>query len=190
LWQFVDGAYFENSGIETAHQMILGLQAAIERGAKEQREAHEIIVPVRGKAPDEASSRKVKVAFRLISIRTIDAMDASGVHGELTTPMVALMNARFKRASLARYYARASLCPQCKLAEISLSDSFRESILDFSERTLPMGWILSTESRNYVKRSLGDNRDCRIGPGSAAYAVADVKSINACLYQSIVYDLM
>jgi hypothetical protein len=183
-WQFVDGAYFENSGIETAHQLILGLQSAIERRNKQPgREANEVVVPVEGR------NQSVRVAFRLLSLRTLDSVDTTSVHGELSTPIAALLNARFKRASLARFYARASLCPNCRLGEISLADSFREIILDFREHTLPLGWILSRQSLEYVRANLKESSDCPIPLGSTAHVAADAHNVNSCFYQSIVQDL-
>ncbi len=183
FWQFVDGGYFENSGIETAHQLILGLQSAVERNNKENgRAAHELLVPLRGR------DQPVRVAFSLLSLRTLDAFDTSSLHSEITTPLTALLNTRFKRGSLARFYARASLCPKCKLGEMSLSDTFREAILDFRERSLPLGWILSNQSLDYVRGNLMAS-DCPLPVGSTSYVTADAKHANSCLYRSIYLEL-
>jgi hypothetical protein len=182
-WQFVDGGYFENSGIETAHRLIVGLQSAIERGKKEQgREAHELLVPV------GSGNRKARVAFRLLSLGTLDRVDTTSLFGELSTPLAALLNARFKRASLARFYARSSLCPKCRLGELSLGDTFREAVVDFRERALALGWILSRQSLDYVRAMLTANSECPIS-ADMSYVVANAQNANSCFYAAIFQDL-
>lgn len=148
--RFVDGGYFENSGIETALDVIEKLRdIAKDKGAE----------------------------IRLIPLLyTEETASTRQYWGESLSPVRALLAARMQRGRLAQYRAVDSLSSPCPndSGEASqcddvydITDPVRESVLhtmgaDGESVSFPLGWKLSGNARALVREQVGWPAQCRL----------------------------
>lgn len=180
--QVVDGGYFENSAIETAHDLIRMLLGS-------------------GRHPNEATfqveGRSVTVAFRLVSIRGINIPPFLTLSGEVLGPIRTLLAARENRGTVAFWNAFGSLCPDCLFDRMKPNDAVRTQVLGFRTEPLPLGWFIGATNRKRIWSNVGDNRRCgfhsspsevlRIRPAGSPESAGSPD--NDCLYEYIYRDL-
>jgi len=148
--RFVDGGYFENSGVETALDVIEQLQ-------------------------DVATGNGAEI--RLISLLyTEETASARRYWGESLSPVRALLAARLQRGRLAQYRADNSLSSPCPNASgdasqcddaYDITDPVRKSVLhakgaDGESISFPLGWKLSGNSRALVREQVGWPAQCNL----------------------------
>jgi hypothetical protein len=156
--KLVDGGYFENSGVETALDLIRSLKAIA-------GEAHE------------------RVAVRLIVMES--ATDDTPWRGfsEALAPVHTMLNARGTRGTVARVRAWRELCPRCTAIMVSGDAIFPRTVrgatpaaepviwhvLDGLSDPLPLGWHLGAASQNKIRAQTGEMDKCMVGTGLTAY---------------------
>ena len=159
--QLVDGGYFENSGIETAVDLIAELQQFQRSG-------------------------QAKAPFRvyLLVIRAhIHRTSSAAQSGELLTPVRALYRARDERGVLAAWRAYVGLCPNCALDQTTSNDGMIVHALDLSRYPTALGWMLSKASHQHMSAGIGDASKCN---PSRTETVAEV---NNCTVDAIRHHL-
>lgn len=159
--RLVDGGYFENSGIETASDVLRVLQRKEEQGLIELH----------------------LIAFDLTEDR---ARTPTYALGELTTPIKALLRTRSARAPLARERARRAFDSRCRYIRlpgftppetatsdelcpsnaVENSEIWSVSLNDY-EYDFQLGWILSDETLSRISRQLGSVSSCPLGDSFA-----------------------
>lgn len=137
--RLVDGGVFENSGIETAHDIIGYLR------------------PYETK-PMAADAQRPWIKLHLVMIggytallaRDYDRFDNS--FGEVMSPLRGLMNARERRGYLAWYRYYLNYCGQVWEATACLST---HSSLDLTDFHVPLGWRLSPLTARLIAAHTG-----------------------------------
>jgi len=142
--RLVDGGYYENSGIDTAMDLI------------------EAIQPI---------AKKNNVEIRLIALqKKSDPSEADYYLGEMLSPIRALLATRTDRGRLAKERAVArmgSLAPSGNIPVASstatndFSAPLRTSLIYDGDVRLPLGWMLSEQSREAIQTQVGWPRECR-----------------------------
>ncbi|MEL6281563.1 MAG: hypothetical protein AAFQ73_02285 [Pseudomonadota bacterium] len=189
--RLVDGGYFENSGIETASDIVNALRLREERG---EIDLHII-------AFDLTEDRWRKPSYAL---------------GEILTPVKSLLSTRKARAPFAQERARLLYDAKCRYAslpgferppqassdefcppsELAKSKIWSVSLNDY-EYDFQLGWILSDETLSRINRQLGSVTACPLGDrfvssrskdeylGKAAFDVRDqddtIAIYNSCI---------
>jgi hypothetical protein len=176
--QVADGGYFENSGIETAHDLIRALQ-----GSHNGPAAHILTVEING--------RPVTVAFRLLTIRGEGIPPFKTYSGEVLAPIRTLLAARENRGIVSFWNAIGSMCPTCSDQDMKIDDTVRTQTLWFSVEPLPLGWFIGPSNRKRIWANIGDNRRCGFRSSQATVPRYPSKygPINDCLYEYIYRDL-
>jgi len=141
--QLVDGGYFENSGVDTAMDII------------------EAVRPIA-----QANGADI----RLISLQyTTSPSEAKHFLGESLSPVRALLATRVNRGRLATERAESRMTGFCPLIgeTTSLCDDFfdildpvRVSYIHDREGALPLGWLLSQRSREIIASQIGWPHQC------------------------------
>jgi hypothetical protein len=173
-----DGGYFENSGIETAHNLIRELQG----------------LP-KGSAPNtltlEIEGRPVTVAFRLVTIRGEGIPPFSSYSGEVLAPIRTLLAARENRGTVSFWNAFGSLCPNCSVVLMKPDDTVSTQTLSFRAEPLPLGWFIGATNRRRILNNVGDNRQCgfRSGQAEVLRRRPEGRPDNDCLYEYIYREL-
>jgi hypothetical protein len=175
--RLVDGGYFENSGVATAFDLLTALEKAL------------------------SAQRRQDVELILISVKLAGGRQlASEPHGfhELLTPLRTLNNTRAARGKLAVAQAQLTLdgavCRESDGAAKGSAETdpacffakrMRVTMLETDEnRPLPLGWLLSENTKKEVAGSIGGASDCRQTKGKLT-----VKQRNSCLLRQIGRDL-
>ncbi|MCR9136240.1 MAG: hypothetical protein NXI27_09600 [Alphaproteobacteria bacterium] len=136
--RLVDGGYFENSGVDTAMDIIESVRPiALAAGAD----------------------------IRLISLQyTTQPGESSQFLGETLSPIRALLATRVRRGRLASDRANARMTGFCPLEGettslcddfIDINDPVRISYIHDRQGKLPLGWLLSKKSRETIGSQVG-----------------------------------
>jgi len=173
--RLVDGGYFENSGVDTAMDII------------------EAVRPI---------ARAAGADIRLVSLQyTTERSEARHFLGETLSPIRALLATRVNRGRLATERADARMSGFCPLDgdPTSLCDDFtdindpvRISFLHDGQEELPLGWLLSKRSREIIGSQVGWPHLCNyitgyIGPDINGYDSLDHD--NDCIMKFIQVEL-
>jgi hypothetical protein len=174
--QVADGGYFENSGVETAHNLIRDLQGS---GSEPNTPTFEI------------EGRTVKVAFRLVTIRGEGIPPFSSFSGEVLAPIRTLLAARENRGTVSFWNALSSLCPSCDIEKMKPQDTVWTQSLSLRAEPLPLGWFIGATNRKRIWSNVGDNRRCgfRSGHAEVLRRRPGGGPDNDCLYEYIHRDL-
>jgi hypothetical protein len=170
--QLVDGGYFENSGAETAHNVI----SALTEDTAQRAGSISTSVLLDG--------QNVFVEFRLISIRARIMPSFPSIGGELLAPINALMNARHERGVLSFRNAFFDLCRKCSLQTLRIDDSVLVSLLDMRDFAYPLGWYLTQRSQDRISTELGDSQRCPL-QNEAGIGRDQTRLNNDCLYLAV-----
>jgi hypothetical protein len=176
--RLVDGGYFENSGVATAFDLLTALDKTL--SAQRRRNVQLILISV-----------------KLASGERLTSEPPHGFH-ELLTPLRTLNNTRAARGKLAVAQAQLTLDGAvCGESEDSTTRSaetdptcfyakrMRVTMLETDgSRPLPLGWLLSENSKKEIAGSIGSASDC---PGTGGKLT--VKQRNSCLLRQIGRDL-
>jgi len=198
-FRFVDGGYFEFSGVETALDVMDVIENVQEQRIKEGLDRLKIQVSLIVLSDDEI----VEDAFgsdNFVWERRV-ATKRSGF-GELMSPIAALLNSRLSRGSLSVTRAVEKLCPDCYRSRRDRRSLpgfdvearvFRLNLTDFS---LTLGWQLSPATRKLIASHAGEAGKCFARPRLALKPrrqsgnwFARVVNENNCAACRIVYDL-
>lgn len=158
--RYVDGGYFENSGAATLYD-ILAVMRAPDGNPKP---AYEPIVIRIG------NSLKPKIDYEVsrsnesdVEVTTVTTKTSARTQyrsqglGEILSPVRALLNTREARGETAirqLHTAITTLQDEHQLAD------FIEFQLFENEVSLPLGWLLSKQAREEMKRQLGQPKEC------------------------------
>jgi len=177
LIQLADGGYFENSGAETAHDMISLLTKS------------EVDVQPLGKVSTvRVNDEIVRVEFRLIQIRARALPDPASVRGELSAPIDALMNARHERGVLSFRRAFFDLCSSCSLQSLRIDDRVLFRLLDMRDFAYPLGWYLTQRSQERIHAGLGESKRCPLRDRSEV-SRSETQINNDCLF-TVVFNFL
>ncbi|MDX2155568.1 MAG: hypothetical protein SFW09_03575 [Hyphomicrobiaceae bacterium] len=149
--RLLDGGIFENSGVDTLADMLIDL-AGLE------------IEPSQRKS--EEAKREPWVVFHPIVISgyqlNSDSRD-TGLRGEVLSPVSAMLSARVQRAGMSSYRLfreRGYHCGKAGQSENCTRGGLRFLVLNHEDFRLPLGWQLSTFTRDVVRHHVGSAEDC------------------------------
>jgi hypothetical protein len=191
-WQIVDGGYYENSGIQTAVNLIEALQrpkdgkplptnADSDGGAC--RSANRATVTVE-------SVGAVMVCFRIIIVKRASFPDDKALRGEVMAPLTAVIEARRARSKASAHWVYNAYCgsDDCGLGRAASSPHVYVSYID--SRLLPLGWYLSSRSLQLATPAWNHLPDCsRHGPGHQTTGDESIKEELGCLFTRISNDI-
>lgn len=171
--RLVDGGYIDNSGVETALDLVGVIKTAAEAVSK--------IDP--GSIP--------KFRIYLISLSGGDFPDhGSFSFGDLLEPIRALLNGRSSRAYIALNRASTTMKnsdPPVRIDADPRFDSFSKTALTNYFYELPLGWAMSDKTRDVVSFSSGRYWDC---DASATFSQRRELLSNADCIQMKIYYLL
>jgi len=166
--KLVDGGYFENSGVETALELIRLLKAIA---------GHD------------------RIAIRLIVMESTADEQPSRAFSEVFDPVHAMLNTRVTRGTLARVRAWRELCKTC--APVTIwgdavlprtvrgrppdPDALIWHALDGSQNPLPLGWHLGRVTQDMIRAQVGGTGECMAGQ--------DVTALNNCLFSQVTKEI-
>ena len=140
--RLVDGGYIDNSGVETALNLIEEISAAADAAQKVN--------------PSEIP----RIRIYLISLTGGDFPDGGEFsYNELVEPIRALLSGRESRAYVALNRAKAQLKVSIASDGAALS-SFNRSDLNSHFYNLPLGWAISENTRDIIAHGSGRYWDC------------------------------
>src|SRR5208282_3953882 len=162
--RLVDGGYFDNTGIETALDLIHMLDSTAQVSARG--------LGLRG------------VRFILLAIATTDAEgDPAYGFGEILSPV---------RAMLATWRSRGPISVRNAERELNQPGvmSFRYIIMNPGEKVLPLTWYLSGATRARIRNELAARTTCSQPEGAASYSPAQsTRATSSCTLASVVAEL-
>jgi hypothetical protein len=123
----VDGAYVENSGIQTAMRLVAPLEDMIKKG---RLPVKLVLIALAGPFQNEPPS----IAF-----------------GELMAPIRTLLATRGARGRDAEIFAAHDL----NEGRLGPQERFRRVTMDVGRHVLPLGWVMSDISRQMIARAVG-----------------------------------
>ena len=133
--RLVDGAYFDNSGVTTALDVLLALQ----------------------RAEDASGAPRGRVRFILLAINTLTPNDEGtpSALGELLAPIRAMDSVRASRAESALKQAGGALDGlDCAADPTKCSPSPATRVAPLvTDVRLPLGWMLSANSRSAIENN-------------------------------------
>jgi hypothetical protein len=190
--RLVDGGYVDNSGVETALDLIHSLHVDKWNREHEKNQAtdgpREVPQPLL-----QLPTPKIRIILIVLTGGSYPQRDNFSF-GELLEPIRALLSTRTTRGYAAIERARNESEVQVfnsfpdlpPLIEVSLSD-LRVASLEDNFYTLPLGWTMSNRSRDIIALESGHPEDCQAGPDFEQrrryFANAD------CIDLSIEYEL-
>ncbi|AWL91159.1 patatin-like phospholipase family protein [Bradyrhizobium ottawaense] len=157
--RLVDGGYFENSGVDTAMDLIDSLRGTI---AEINKSADD--------APDGAAKPSPRVSIKLIVLGGGSYPERTSFSfGEMLEPIKALLNTRDSRAYIAINRAARALSAQSFAIDVhgtqetSIVRNLRLASLSNPYYPLPLGWTMSDKTREIIEKQSGRFWDCEAG---------------------------
>jgi predicted chitinase len=164
--RLVDGGYIDNSGVETALNLVTQMKLAATQNHLENSVAVYLISLSGGDFP---------------SNRAFD-------FGEIAEPIRALLNGREARAYIAINRAQDMLNPRASTGLTSRSlPSFNVTKLQNNFYAMPLGWAISSKTREIIALDSGRFWDCVAGKN---FQQADPLKSNADCVQLQIYHLL
>lgn len=150
--RLVDGGIFENSGVDTVMDVLFELR--------------DLETPPEQRPPALRNEPWIVIHPIVISGYRLNASTGNtNFRGEAMSPVAAMLSARVQRANLASYRMfreRGYHCGRADQAEICRSaGGVRFLVLNHEDYRLPLGWQLSTFSRDVIRAHIGTARSCR-----------------------------
>lgn len=157
--RLVDGGYFENSGVDTAMDLIDSLRGTI---AEINKSADD--------APDGAAKPNSRVSIKLIVLGGGSYPERTSFgFGEMLEPIKALLNTRDSRGYIAINRAARALSTQSFVIDVhgtqetSIVRNLRLASLSNPYYPLPLGWTMSDKTREIIEKQSGRFWDCEAG---------------------------
>jgi hypothetical protein len=183
--RLVDGGYVDNSGVETALDLIRALEGSVEAIRQGAASGQPLPNDERGYAP-------VRIILIVLSGGSFPERSYFGL-GETLEPIRALLSTRETRAYVAIDRAVQQM-PSRKLtgieglpgASLELSD-VRRVLLSNSFYDLPLGWQLSKRTRFIIEQQSGRFFDCE--PNRRFEQVLPILSNADCAQRLVSHDL-
>jgi Patatin-like phospholipase len=176
--KLVDGGYFENSGVETALDVM------------------RVLKPI-------ATAAAERIALRLIVIESAAADPPSQAFSEIMSPVRTMFNTRVTRGTLARLRAWRELCDSCEPVTV-LGDAVWPRIergrapaagpliwhsLDGINYPLPLGWHLGPVSQSAIRAQVGGTADCMVPTTPSQVRPPLFDGFNNCLFSQIADEI-
>ena len=194
-FRFVDGGYFEASGIDTAHDLITILEDYSRRETELGHPDPDYHIQLIVLSTDDVLQDPVNSenAAPLQSARN----NPTGFD-ELVSPLQTLLNARWQRGlvSMAREYQK--FCPGCfidredRRVYPGLDGDARVFRLNFTDFPLTLGWHLSNVTQVVISAHSGYANHCaavRASTNATLKWTAQILNENNCAACSIMYSL-
>jgi hypothetical protein len=191
-FQGADGGYFENSGVDTVHNIVRELRRKQPSLPATQVESSSRLEPQDPNRLHLVVKGRTRVAsFKLIIIHAEAIPSFTTPAGEIFAPIHAMLSAREQRAAAARRAALMSMCPACLTTSFRITDSVRYQTLTLKNTGVPLGWWLSRGSRAHIRGDVGNNTSCplRAALPSTTPDRGIIRVENDCLYEFIRRDL-
>lgn len=194
-YRFVDGGYFESSGIDTAHDLVNLLEDYITRLR-------------------ESGQLDMKVRINLIILTTDDILQESVATAnadkvrelrtrrsgfdEIGSPLETLLNTRWERGVVSMARAFQTFCPGCftdredRRTYAGIDGDARMLRLNFTDFSLTVGWQLSGITEKLVSAHSGYPERCRAARSALRDTwpwMAQVLNENNCASCQILYSL-
>ena len=194
-YRFVDGGYFESSGVDTAHDLITLLEDYVNQEKDLGRPDPNVRLQLMILSPDDALQDPVNTpnAVALRASRT----DRSG-WDELTSPLETLLNSRGERGLVAMRREFRKFCPDCfrdqtdRRIYAGLDGDARVFRLNFTDFPLTLGWHLSQVTQNLISAHSGYADRCFAARASITTGwtwAAQVLNENNCAACNMMYTL-
>ncbi|MEO1331252.1 MAG: hypothetical protein AAFW46_16500 [Pseudomonadota bacterium] len=172
--RLVDGAYFENSGIDTATDVLENLRQVLRERRRAISRARQ-----RGEAIPNDAAIDADIRLIVFDLTSSNAEEPSYALSELLTPIQAILNARTSRSELAQLRARRALFADCRYLlgpdDSSFGDPREQCLkrdlsksrvwsvsLDADAYEFALGWILSSSTLRQIERQLGTPAACKV----------------------------
>jgi hypothetical protein len=192
-WQLVDGGYYDNSGIQTAVNLLEALQRPDADGESQPsntdssggncRSANRATVKV-------PSVGDVTVCFKIIVVKRSRFPDDKALGGEIMAPVMAVMEARRSRGSASAHWVYNAYCGSENCGRGRAANSPHVYISYIDSRSLPLGWYLSDRSLRLATPAWNHLPDCSPhGPGHGVTGEAAIKEEVGCLFTRISHDI-
>ena len=194
-YRFVDGAYFESSGIDTAHELITVLEDTVKQEKALGHPDLDVHVHLIVLATDDILQDPVDTpnADNLRLART----QRQGFD-ELFSPMETLLNARWQRGVVSMGREFQKFCPDCfvdredRRVYAGLDGDARVFRLNFTDFPLTLGWHLSHATQNLISAHSGYADRCIAARGSITSGwkwAAQVLNENNCSACGVMYTI-
>ncbi len=202
--QLVDGGYFENSGVQTATDLI----EAIKSGTASKADKISNEAPGAAKQCAKVNTAFVvlddiqtkSVCFKLIVIRSyLGETPDTSLSGELLAPFVALYGSSFGKGYITAQSAIRKLCGGAACGWGPLATTPHSYVHRIKYDDLALGWLISEISLGRIIEASRGLQDCDAShvpddekPDKKNYVSVDASydQENACLYARISNDLL
>jgi hypothetical protein len=199
LYQMIDGGYYENTGIQTAINLIDLLRGAYPPAPAGQAGAPPPDTCVRSNAATvNLKSGPTAVCFKVITIRARNVDPLRSVIDESATPIVGVYQARqaVARAGIQELLDRFCGGSGCGYASRAVQPHVYVQRLDTSP--FPLAWSFSDTTLKALQKNDPEPVACWTGDGAGTAATADQANTppdrnereeNACLQRRVAQDL-
>jgi predicted chitinase len=185
--RLVDGGYVDNSGVETAIDLINAIRGAVAK--------IDALAADPEKFVPGTHSRYPRVRVRLIALSGGDyAVRGSYGLGDLFEPLRALLSTRSSRAYVALNRASQEF-PAHEVARLSRNDisvsvhirDFRRADLINRFYPLPLGWAMSNRTRQIIEKQSGHFWNCEpdIGFNQSQRSLSETDCIQLLVYHEL-----
>lgn len=200
--QLVDGGYFENSGVQTATDLIESIKSGT--APKADKIANDVLATTKQCAKantalvalDDGQSKSV--CFKLIVIWSfLGKPPDSSLSGELLAPFVALYGSSFGKGNITATAAIDKLCggENCGWGPRATTPHSYVHRIKYDD--LALGWLISEISLDRIIEAVRGSQDCGSSPDedrrekyNSAERNARYAQENGCLYGRISKDLL
>lgn len=194
-YRFVDGGYFEASGIDTAHDLVNLLEDYIVRLRETRQLDFKVRINLIILTTDDILQEPVATsnANRVRELRT----RRSGFD-EFGSPLETLLNTRWERGVVSMARAFQTFCPGCftdredRRTYAGIDGDARMFRLNFTDFSLTVGWQLSGITEKLVSAHSGYPERCRAARAALRDTwpwMAQVLNENNCASCQIMYSL-
>ena len=194
-YRFVDGGYFEASGIDTAHDLITVLEDYAKKELELSHPDPDVHIQLIVLSTDDILQDPVNTpnADLLQAART----NPTGFD-ELLSPLQTLLNARWQRGVVSMGREFQKFCPNCFIDRIDrrvypgLDGDARVFRLNFTDFPLTLGWHLSNVTQVLISAHSGYADRCaavRASTNAGLLWTAQVLNENNCAACSIMYSV-
>lgn len=194
-YRFADGGYFESSGIDTALDLSNALQDFLRTRRDAGDNSLDIEINLIMLAPDDMLEDPQKSPHALARRAEINKRRG---YDELTSPLKALLNARWERGVASAARAFDQFCDDCirdredRRTYAGLDGRARIMRLNFTDFELTLGWRLSPITQSLISAHSGHPENCRAARASLREEwpwTARVLNENNCSACQMMYTL-
>ena len=194
-YRFVDGGYFESSGIDTAHDLITIFEDYVKAQKEASQPDPDFHVELIVLSTDDILQDPVSTPN---AAKVLAATTARSGFDELFSPLQTLLNARWQRGVVSMGREFHKFCPDCFVDQqdrrvyAGLDGDARVFRLNFTDFPLTLGWHLSQVTQNLISAHSGYGDRCIAARQSIIAGLswtAQVLNENNCAACSIMYTV-